>query len=507
MVEKRGRTHLVLLLFAVFVFQLLVSFNCTIVASANETSETVNYISKVHFINVGQGDCIFIEMPDGKTCIIDGGDESAGTTVVSYIQDLGYEKIDYMIATHSDADHIGGLSAVLVNFEVKTIFRPLTLSRYKSTSENGETIVNFTDSDMELIYLTDQSILVENSLVYAKFIDFAYKEEYNGELSEIRFLSDLTTNDLNFLTGDILTTIQILSPFAEEDAKIENSQIRAKGYKLINFDEYSSANGMSAVVLYSVGSSVNAGRDMKFLFCADVPTETEELIIEKASNYEGFGDRLKNIDCLKVAHHGGNYSTSEDFLNLLTPKTAVISVGDNDYGHPTAEVLERLSGVMETSNIFRTDVSGNVVMKISDNYELYVATTVVETGGNNWILYLVFGIIVFCVIAIIVINLIQKRIMKKEGITDFGNNETENDRFENNPTSLEFYDGEMLGVSEKSFSEKNKIKENTESGEKLKRNEDDPLDIQFNEANGGQITLLNPDELEIKQNKRRKRKK
>ncbi len=504
--EKRGRTHLVLLLFALFIFQLIMPSGLTYVAYAKEEKVQANYISKVHFINVGQGDCIFIEMPDGKTCIIDGGDESASTTVVSYIQDLGYEQIDFLIATHSDADHIGGLSAVLVNFEVKTIFRPFTLSKYTEVPNEGERATKYTDSDMERLYSLDDSILVETSLAYAKFINLAYKETYNGEPAEIRFLSDLVANDLNFQTSEVLTSIQIISPFADVTAPIDDPLIRAKGYKYINLDEYSTPNGMSAVVLYSVSNLENSDLDMKFLFCADIPSKTEELIIEKASSSLGFSDNLKNIDCLKVSHHGGSASTSEDFLKLITPKSAVISVGENDYGHPSTEVLERLSSVMTSSSIFRTDVSGNVVMKISDKYELYVATTVVETAGNNWILYLVFGIIIFCVIAIIVINLIQKSIMKKAGITDFGNGKVIKEDNPPESVSLKPFDNETKSKNINSFSKNYPTEENTESGEKPKENDAGILDIQFNEANNGQITLLSPDELEISKNKRRKRK-
>lgn len=68
---------------------------------------------KVHFIDVGQGDSILIQAPNGKTMLVDGGVKSAGNTIVSYIQSLGIKKLDYVVATHPDSDHIGGLIAVL----------------------------------------------------------------------------------------------------------------------------------------------------------------------------------------------------------------------------------------------------------------------------------------------------------------------------------------------------------------------------------------------------------
>ncbi len=76
----------------------------------------------VHYIDVGQGDATFIVAPNGKTLLIDGGKKSAGEKVTSYIKDLGYETIDYVVATHPDADHIGGLLDVLDTFHIGTFY-------------------------------------------------------------------------------------------------------------------------------------------------------------------------------------------------------------------------------------------------------------------------------------------------------------------------------------------------------------------------------------------------
>ncbi len=72
----------------------------------------------VHFIDVGQGDSIFIKAPGGKTMLIDGGAKSAGDTVVAYLKSLHVSKLDYVVATHPDADHIGGLIDVVENFKI-----------------------------------------------------------------------------------------------------------------------------------------------------------------------------------------------------------------------------------------------------------------------------------------------------------------------------------------------------------------------------------------------------
>ena len=94
---------------------------------------------KAHFIDVGQGDSEFIELPDGKSLLIDGGPTDAGGKVLSYIKDLGYSRIDYVVATHPHEDHIGGLTTVISSLEVGEIWAP-------DASTNTRTFENFLDA-------------------------------------------------------------------------------------------------------------------------------------------------------------------------------------------------------------------------------------------------------------------------------------------------------------------------------------------------------------------------
>lgn len=73
---------------------------------------------KVHFIDVGQGDSILIQSPDGKNILVDGGTKAGGNDVVEFLKSKGVKKLDYVVATHPDADHIGGLITVLNSFSV-----------------------------------------------------------------------------------------------------------------------------------------------------------------------------------------------------------------------------------------------------------------------------------------------------------------------------------------------------------------------------------------------------
>ena len=85
-----------------------------------------------YFIDVGQGDATLIQTPDGKTMLIDGGETDTG--IVSQLQNLGVQRIDLMIATHSHSDHIGGLVQVLQSFPVAKVVtngQPHTTSVYE----------------------------------------------------------------------------------------------------------------------------------------------------------------------------------------------------------------------------------------------------------------------------------------------------------------------------------------------------------------------------------------
>ena len=75
-------------------------------------------ILKIHFIDIGQGDCTFIELPDGNTMLIDSGNRGNGDTITNYITALGYTEIDLLMATHSDADHVGSMKEIFENFKI-----------------------------------------------------------------------------------------------------------------------------------------------------------------------------------------------------------------------------------------------------------------------------------------------------------------------------------------------------------------------------------------------------
>lgn len=78
---------------------------------------------KLNFIDVGQGDCILIQGPDGSNILVDGGDRNDQTAehIINYLNSKDVKKLDYIISTHPHSDHIGNLAAVLNNFPVDNV--------------------------------------------------------------------------------------------------------------------------------------------------------------------------------------------------------------------------------------------------------------------------------------------------------------------------------------------------------------------------------------------------
>ena len=119
---------------------------------------------------------------------------------------------------------------------------------------------------------------------------------------------------------------------------------------LLSNEKAEDENNMSIVLMAENGGS-------KFLFTGDAEQVTERKLIDQNINFD--------CDVLKVGHHGSRTSTSQEFLNVATPRYSVISCGkDNSYGHPHDVVVKRLQNIGTT--ILRTDRLGNITFKIID---------------------------------------------------------------------------------------------------------------------------------------------
>ena len=124
----------------------------------------------------------------------------------------------------------------------------------------------------------------------------------------------------------------------------------------------------------SVVLHLNAGR-VSFLLAADIGQETEFHLIT--------GRAAPSSTVLKVAHHGSGTSTTREFLFVVNPQIAVISVGqDNKYGHPSPDVMARLGQKLGSNNIYRTDRQGTIQF-ITDGERLWVSTAQGELASGE----------------------------------------------------------------------------------------------------------------------------
>lgn len=117
---------------------------------------TKEKLFSVHIIDVGQGDSIFIQTLEDKHILIDAGDEEAEHTVYSYLKRRGVKKIDVLIATHPDTDHIGSMDYIIDKFKISHFYMP-------DAKTDSEAFYNLLDScrdkNLKIEYLTKGDVL------------------------------------------------------------------------------------------------------------------------------------------------------------------------------------------------------------------------------------------------------------------------------------------------------------------------------------------------------------
>jgi competence protein ComEC len=264
--------------------------------------------------DVGQGDAILI-IKGSNQVLIDGGPSSE--KILSCLEQYVpfYDRtIELIVLTNTDFDHLNGLSAVVNRYEV----------------------IQFVTSDG-----------VHESDALTKFRDTLTIHQLNAIPVEqgdvIKVGSDQAKPQLvlNVLWPPD-TIEQNVAVFGDQLNEQNRSQILGASAKRGDL------NDRSVVLLLLEG-------DKKILLTGDTGDQTEKLLLKQGI--------LSDIDILKVGHHGSKYASGSKFLEALKPELAIISVGaKNRYGHPTQEVLERLS--MVGSLIKRTDVDGSVVIDL-----------------------------------------------------------------------------------------------------------------------------------------------
>ena len=248
-----------------------------------------------------QGDSTFIITPNRKTILIDGGDNEksdCGKNVVApYILKNGFTCVDYVIVSHGDSDHIGGLFYVLENLNVKNV----VISYQPEENRNIQKLI-------EIVNRKKQNLILVNK-----------GDRLNIE--ENLYIDIVLPNKNSFIKPNA----------------INNNSIVCK-------------------LVYN---------NFSMLFTGDIEEVAEKQILLE---YKGNEDSFRS-DILKVAHHGSNTSTTQNFLNIVKPKISLIGVEEgNSFGHPSPEVIERL----EEFNIlvYRTDMNGEIIVDVDENGEV-----------------------------------------------------------------------------------------------------------------------------------------
>ncbi len=316
------------LILIIFCFTLL--FNCWACSSDIPPLNDIKVKSdfSVNFLDVGQGDCIFIRLPDQKNLIIDCGVNDYYDENIKYINKFlkayNVKSIDYLILTHPDLDHVGNATKIINNYNVKKAFIPyIHQSQLNSFNEFGN-VLNLLEQKQINYEISD----ITKSIV--------------GENYFFAFLSPLEK------TNSQSSYNQILQNQIPPDKDINN---------------------LSPIIYFECF-------DTRFIFTGDAEREQELLVIENYKNgiynlyhkNQPFSVNLENVDYLKVSHHGGADASCQDFLRLINPTNAIISVGNqNFYGHPASETLERLLEVCPSHTLYRTDTLGTITVYKENN--------------------------------------------------------------------------------------------------------------------------------------------
>lgn len=170
-----------------------------------------NDLLKVHYLDVGQGDSIFIELPNNETMLIDAAESYQSENIINYLKNLNYKKIDYVIGTHPHTDHIGGLKDIINTFEIGKIYMPKVVSTTKTyesllmaikdknlkinTAKAGTSII---DTDTLKI-----NILAPNSETYTELNNYSVVTKITYGTTKFLFMGDAEKLSENEIKEDV----------------------------------------------------------------------------------------------------------------------------------------------------------------------------------------------------------------------------------------------------------------------------------------------------------------
>ena len=277
---------------------------------SDDGSSEITEEFSVSFIDVGEGDAVYISLPDGKNVLIDCGEnDRAGKNFAklkAVFRERKVKAIDYFILTHTDSDHVGNAVNVAENYSVKKIFIPEVF-----------------DETLFPAFKKAVAALKNRGAEAADMYD-----EIRGDDYFMLFLSP-QPSDFSYSFYDDLNS----SSAPSEEA----------------------INNVSPVIYFECFGT-------RFLFTGDAEREPQKLVLENARlGLYGEKVKLEEIDFFKVPHHGASDAVYKEFWSYINCKNAVISVGgDKVYPHPSDYALYALEECCENYNLYRTDTCGTV---------------------------------------------------------------------------------------------------------------------------------------------------
>ena len=295
--------------------------------SSPGTRPTLEGTLEMTVIDIGQGDCIFLQFPDGQTMIMDAGSEFGSTNeydqLTAHLTLRGIDSLDYVFITHSDYDHIRYMQDIFEDYEVKNIYMPRVADDMSATWTK-------TVAAIEEETWTNESGETVDSEIYYTVGDFVIQGE------------DWTMNCHSYLEDDYPSVNE--SPSAEVKHALSPECFRAYA-------------------------------DRTIVLTGDSDERDEEYLLER-----GLLD--KDADVLKVGHHGSRTSSLQEFLNAVDCEYAIVSYGeDNEYGHPTPELMSRLENYTDVrpdndyngyKYVDETPKDGNVSVYVDGNGTLRI---------------------------------------------------------------------------------------------------------------------------------------
>lgn len=172
------------------------SFGCN-VSWDDENSAvkiTTAFAVRVHFMDVGQGDSAFIELPGNKCMLIDSGEREYADTVINYIKNLGYKTLNYVVATHPHTDHMGCMAEIINAFNIEKFYMPEAVNTSNTFDKMLDALAN---SQADAIYAYAGNTIFDYDGAKAVFL--SPKSPKYSNLNDYSAVVKLTFKNSSFL--------------------------------------------------------------------------------------------------------------------------------------------------------------------------------------------------------------------------------------------------------------------------------------------------------------------